>query len=149
MGRSLLSSSKERERRRLKSILLHVHAFTGGSILEDQISNELNQSSDYFRRSILPFLCVCVLVHSKTWLRRRKMEANGTEMNQEREYIRRHHKHALLENQCRSTLVKHIQAPVHIVNLLLLLLLSCFYMHSVFSLSMFRSLMHIFLSNPI
>ncbi|XP_009132498.1 abscisic acid receptor PYL8 [Brassica rapa] len=43
------------------------------------------------------------------------MEANGTEMNQEREYIRRHHKHALLENQCRSTLVKHIQAPVHIV----------------------------------
>ncbi|CDY64350.1 BnaA03g12450D [Brassica napus] len=43
------------------------------------------------------------------------MEANGTEMNQEREYIRRHHKHALLENQCSSTLVKHIQAPVHIV----------------------------------
>ncbi|CAF1897598.1 hypothetical protein Bca4012_049120 [Brassica carinata] len=46
------------------------------------------------------------------------MEArNGMEMNNlEREYIRRqHHKHELVENQCSSTLVKHIQAPVHIV----------------------------------
>ncbi|KAG2333048.1 hypothetical protein Bca52824_004228 [Brassica carinata] len=43
------------------------------------------------------------------------MEANGVEMNLETEYIRRHHRHALLENQCSSTLVKHIQAPVHIV----------------------------------
>ncbi|CAH2070150.1 unnamed protein product [Thlaspi arvense] len=53
------------------------------------------------------------------------MEANGMENvattnqnpnpNPEREYIRRHHKHELLENQCSSTLVKHIKAPVHIV----------------------------------
>ncbi|CAH8381064.1 unnamed protein product [Eruca vesicaria subsp. sativa] len=37
------------------------------------------------------------------------------EMNLEREYIRRHHQHELVENQCSSTLVKHINAPVHIV----------------------------------
>ncbi|ESQ43191.1 hypothetical protein EUTSA_v10014777mg [Eutrema salsugineum] len=43
------------------------------------------------------------------------MEANGMEPNPEREYIRRHHKHELVENQCSSTLVKHIKAPVHIV----------------------------------
>ncbi|KAF2537342.1 hypothetical protein F2Q68_00021553 [Brassica cretica] len=42
------------------------------------------------------------------------MEANNG--NQEREYIRRHHKHELeRENQCSTTLVKHINAPVHIV----------------------------------
>ncbi|AED96315.1 regulatory components of ABA receptor 3 [Arabidopsis thaliana] len=47
------------------------------------------------------------------------MEANGienlTNPNQEREFIRRHHKHELVDNQCSSTLVKHINAPVHIV----------------------------------
>uniref|UniRef100_A0A1J3H395 Abscisic acid receptor PYL8 n=1 Tax=Noccaea caerulescens TaxID=107243 RepID=A0A1J3H395_NOCCA len=47
------------------------------------------------------------------------MDDNGIENsanpNLEREYIRRHHKHELLENQCSSTLVKHIKAPVHIV----------------------------------
>lgn len=56
--------------------------------------------------------------------RGRKMEAsNGMESNnQEREYIRRHHnKHELVENQCSSTLVKHIQAPVHIVTSLVLI----------------------------
>ncbi|CAA7051629.1 unnamed protein product [Microthlaspi erraticum] len=47
------------------------------------------------------------------------MDDNGIENsanpNLEREYIRRHHKHELSENQCSSTLVKHIKAPVHIV----------------------------------
>ncbi|CAL9243335.1 unnamed protein product [Arabidopsis halleri] len=49
------------------------------------------------------------------------MEVNGIENltnqnpNLEREFIRRHHKHELVENQCSSTLVKHINAPVHIV----------------------------------
>ncbi|KAL1206685.1 Abscisic acid receptor PYL8 [Cardamine amara subsp. amara] len=47
------------------------------------------------------------------------MEANAIENlanpNLERDYIRRHHKHELLQNQCSSTLVKHIKAPVHIV----------------------------------
>ncbi|KFK26935.1 hypothetical protein AALP_AA8G312900 [Arabis alpina] len=37
------------------------------------------------------------------------------EMNPEREYIRKHHKHQLVDHQCSSTLVKHIKAPVHIV----------------------------------
>ncbi|KAG7537730.1 Polyketide cyclase/dehydrase [Arabidopsis suecica] len=49
------------------------------------------------------------------------MEDHGIEnltnqnLNLEREFIRRHHKHELVENQCSSTLVKHIKAPVHIV----------------------------------
>lgn len=33
----------------------------------------------------------------------------------EEEYIRRHHKHEVKENQCSSSLVKHIKAPVHLV----------------------------------
>nr|GLL49222.1 abscisic acid receptor PYL8-like [Ipomoea trifida] len=33
----------------------------------------------------------------------------------EDEYIRRHHKHEVRENQCSSCLVKHIRAPVHLV----------------------------------
>lgn len=33
----------------------------------------------------------------------------------EDEYIRRHHKHDVKENQCSSSLVKHIKAPVHLV----------------------------------
>ncbi|CAH8318124.1 unnamed protein product [Eruca vesicaria subsp. sativa] len=35
--------------------------------------------------------------------------------NVESEYIKRHHVHELLENQCSSTLVKHIKAPLHLV----------------------------------
>ncbi|XP_008778779.1 abscisic acid receptor PYL8-like [Phoenix dactylifera] len=31
------------------------------------------------------------------------------------ELVRRHHRHELRENQCSSTLVKHIRAPVHLV----------------------------------
>ncbi|GFY95421.1 PYR1-like 10 [Actinidia rufa] len=31
------------------------------------------------------------------------------------EYIRKHHRHHLTENQCSSALVKHIKAPVHLV----------------------------------
>lgn len=34
---------------------------------------------------------------------------------EEDEYIRRHHKHEVKENQCSSSLVKHIRAPVHLV----------------------------------
>lgn len=33
----------------------------------------------------------------------------------ESEYIRRHHRHEPGDNQCSSTLVKHIKAPVHLV----------------------------------
>nr|GMD94914.1 abscisic acid receptor PYL9-like [Ipomoea batatas] len=35
----------------------------------------------------------------------------------EDEYIRRHHKHEVRENQCSSCLVKHIRAPVHLFSL--------------------------------
>nr|POE51212.1 abscisic acid receptor pyl8 [Quercus suber] len=31
------------------------------------------------------------------------------------DYIRRHHRHELADNQCSSALVKHIKAPVHLV----------------------------------
>ncbi|KAK8938371.1 Abscisic acid receptor PYL8 [Platanthera zijinensis] len=33
----------------------------------------------------------------------------------ESEYIGRHHRHELRENQCSSELIKHIKAPVHLV----------------------------------
>ena len=33
----------------------------------------------------------------------------------EAEYIRRHHRHEPAENQCSSSLFKHIRAPVHLV----------------------------------
>ncbi|XP_050236628.1 abscisic acid receptor PYL9 [Mercurialis annua] len=33
----------------------------------------------------------------------------------ESQYIRRHHRHQINDNQCTSTLVKHIKAPVHLV----------------------------------
>ncbi|KAL9671690.1 hypothetical protein QQ045_009260 [Rhodiola kirilowii] len=33
----------------------------------------------------------------------------------EDEFIRRHHRHDVKENQCSSSLVKHIKAPVHLV----------------------------------
>ncbi|EHA8589182.1 Abscisic acid receptor PYL8 [Cocos nucifera] len=33
----------------------------------------------------------------------------------EAELVRRHHRHEPTENQCSSTLVKHIKAPVHLV----------------------------------
>lgn len=34
----------------------------------------------------------------------------------EAQFIRRHHRHEPRENQCTSALVKHIRAPVHLVN---------------------------------
>lgn len=34
----------------------------------------------------------------------------------ESEYIKRHHRHELLENQCSSTIVHHIKAPLHLVS---------------------------------
>ncbi|KAL0924013.1 hypothetical protein M5K25_004814 [Dendrobium thyrsiflorum] len=33
----------------------------------------------------------------------------------ESEYVRKHHKHETRENQCSSTLIKHVKAPVHLV----------------------------------
>ncbi|KAJ6792367.1 abscisic acid receptor PYL8-like [Iris pallida] len=33
----------------------------------------------------------------------------------ESEYVRRHHRHEPRENQCSSTLIKHIKAPIHLV----------------------------------
>lgn len=39
----------------------------------------------------------------------RKMSAESEE------FIRRHHKHQTNDEQCTSTLVKHIKAPVHLV----------------------------------
>jgi abscisic acid receptor (PYR/PYL family) len=33
----------------------------------------------------------------------------------EAEYIRKHHRYELAENQCSNTLVRHIKAPVHLV----------------------------------
>ncbi|XP_057508276.1 abscisic acid receptor PYL8-like isoform X1 [Actinidia eriantha] len=42
------------------------------------------------------------------------MNSNGFSST-EIEYIRKHHRHHLTENQCSSVLVKHIKAPVHLV----------------------------------
>jgi abscisic acid receptor (PYR/PYL family) len=39
--------------------------------------------------------------------------ANGM---MEDEFIKRHHKHDVKEHQCSSSLVKHIKAPVPLVN---------------------------------
>ncbi|KAI3458029.1 hypothetical protein Pfo_014692 [Paulownia fortunei] len=33
----------------------------------------------------------------------------------EKEYIKKHHKHEIKDNQCSSFLIKHIKAPVHLV----------------------------------
>nr|QFQ33011.1 pyrabactin resistance-like protein [Pinus massoniana] len=41
------------------------------------------------------------------------MSANGGSM--ESEYVWRHHKHEMQENQCSSVLAKRIRAPVHLV----------------------------------
>lgn len=42
---------------------------------------------------------------------------NGDEIEKvESEYIKRHHRHELLENQCSSTIVHHIKAPLHLVS---------------------------------
>lgn len=40
---------------------------------------------------------------------------DGTDSS-EYSYIRRHHKHELRDNQCSSSLIKHIKAPVHLVS---------------------------------
>lgn len=41
---------------------------------------------------------------------------NGGFSGVEWDYIRRHHRHEPADNQCSSALVKHIKAPVHLVN---------------------------------
>jgi len=46
---------------------------------------------------------------------------NGDETKKvESEYIKKHHRHELVESQCSSTLVKHIKAPLHLVSFALL-----------------------------
>ncbi|KAI8540461.1 hypothetical protein RHMOL_Rhmol09G0265500 [Rhododendron molle] len=50
------------------------------------------------------------------WKREREREMNAHGFSSvEKEYIRKHHRHYPAENQCSSTLVKHIKAPVHLV----------------------------------
>lgn len=34
----------------------------------------------------------------------------------EKEYIKKHHKHEIKDNQCTSLLIKHVKAPVHLVS---------------------------------
>lgn len=46
----------------------------------------------------------------------RKMNGGEAYGVMEAQYIRRHHSHEPRENQCSSTLVKHIRAPVHLVS---------------------------------
>nr|XP_043608303.1 abscisic acid receptor PYL8-like [Erigeron canadensis] len=41
---------------------------------------------------------------------------DGTDSSSsENDYIKKHHKHEVKDNQCTSSLVKHIKAPVHLV----------------------------------
>ncbi|GMJ15054.1 regulatory components of ABA receptor 3, PYR1-like 8 [Hibiscus trionum] len=41
---------------------------------------------------------------------------NGNKYSKiEEEFIKKHHKHDVKENQCSSSLVKHVKAPVHLV----------------------------------
>ncbi|KAF5190758.1 Abscisic acid receptor pyr1 [Thalictrum thalictroides] len=42
------------------------------------------------------------------------MNVNGVN-TMESEYILRHHRHEISENQCSSVIVKHIKAPIHLV----------------------------------
>lgn len=42
------------------------------------------------------------------------MNFNGVNMI-ESEYILRHHRHEISDNQCSSAIVKHIKAPIHLV----------------------------------
>lgn len=45
---------------------------------------------------------------------KRNMNVKGlSEM--EEQYIKKHHKHEIKENQCTSFLIEHIKAPVHLV----------------------------------
>ena len=41
--------------------------------------------------------------------------SSGDRAAMEAEYVRRHHRHEPRENQCSSTLIKHIKAPIHLV----------------------------------
>lgn len=41
---------------------------------------------------------------------------NGAIGGLETEYIQKHHRHDPADNLCTSVLVKHIKAPVHLVN---------------------------------
>ncbi|KAK4365477.1 hypothetical protein RND71_016835 [Anisodus tanguticus] len=43
------------------------------------------------------------------------MNADRRSSISEEDYIRRHHTHDVRDNQCSSSLVKHIRAPVHLV----------------------------------
>ncbi|RZR92208.1 hypothetical protein BHM03_00020488 [Ensete ventricosum] len=48
------------------------------------------------------------------WWSDRMSSGDGCRL-MEAEYVRRHHRHEPRDNQCSSTLVKHIKAPVHLV----------------------------------
>nr|XP_010925746.1 abscisic acid receptor PYL8 isoform X2 [Elaeis guineensis] len=50
----------------------------------------------------------------RAWRLADEMNSNGC-CGVESEYVRRLHRHELRENQCSSTLFKHIKAPVHLV----------------------------------
>lgn len=41
--------------------------------------------------------------------------SSGSGRAMESEFVRRHHRHEPRENQCSSTLIKHIKAPIHLV----------------------------------
>lgn len=53
------------------------------------------------------------------------MNENGAIGGLESEYIQKHHRHDPGENQCSSVLVKHINAPVHLVHLSLCIIYIC------------------------
>ncbi|KAL9266582.1 Abscisic acid receptor PYL8-like protein, partial [Drosera capensis] len=46
---------------------------------------------------------------------KKKMNTVGYGGADTAEYVRRHHKHDVADNQCSSLLIKHIKAPVHLV----------------------------------
>ncbi|GAB4826267.1 Abscisic acid receptor pyl8 [Ancistrocladus abbreviatus] len=43
------------------------------------------------------------------------MNGSGCGVGPQAEYVRRHHKHEMAENQCSSILIKHIKSPLHLV----------------------------------
>lgn len=58
------------------------------------------------------FLALLLLIFTLPMVITGHDDATGSS---EYDYIRRHHKHEVRDNQCTSSLVKHIKAPVHLV----------------------------------
>lgn len=48
--------------------------------------------------------------------KRKKMNGGEAYSMMEAQYVRRHHRHEIRDDQCTSALVKHIKAPVHLVS---------------------------------